>query len=281
MTDQQSSLDSTGASLRKLIESHGHAFQYHCMRQGEQEFAAKRSSWLFEVAEFPVEVRNAQTRIDFILSRRDRPWYLLAECKRADPARSKWAFARAPYVRRNRIPEPYIAERVYNNQGVAGADGVPVGHYFDKAYHVGLELKTGEKGDQSGAGRNAIEEAASQVSRALSGFVNFLGGNLHLLRGDQTVFVFPVIFTTAELWTTEADIGDVVPATGKLLSEVEAARADWVAFQYHLSPGVKHPLRPSTIGQSIGEILDAEYLRTILVVSATAIPKFLAWMSEL
>ena len=53
--------------LRKVINRHGYAFQEAVLRRGQELFEARRSNWIFDSAEVPVEVRGAQTRIDFLL----------------------------------------------------------------------------------------------------------------------------------------------------------------------------------------------------------------------
>lgn len=273
--DGESQSQRVSEGLRKVLDRHGYGFQYAVLRRGQELSEAKKSAWLFEVAEFPVEVRGSGTRIDFVLTHRSGPWQIIAECKRVDPALARWAFAKAPYVRRNRSDEPYFAERVCKESSGFSVTGVRLDRRFDNAYQVALELKTDQSGDGTSSGRSAIEEAASQVCRGVGGMVEFLFTNHHLLTESKPIVLLPVIFTTAELWTTNADLSESDCATGKLPSEVKVEKADWVCLQYHVSPGLKHSHRPPTIGGTLGAILDTEYVRTIAIVNASGIDRFL------
>jgi len=112
------------ALFSKELNRHGYGFQYAVLKKCEEVAAILEknltpATWAPLVSEFPVEVQRAGTKIDFILRRISRwavpgvPVYLLAECKRANPALSNWCFARAPYVHhaRSSTYEPLIVER--------------------------------------------------------------------------------------------------------------------------------------------------------------------------
>jgi hypothetical protein len=69
------------------------------MRYCDELYRKGASRWLFEVAEFPVNVNGADTRIDFVLHAKSA-WghhstYLVCECKRPNPALGEWAFMRS------------------------------------------------------------------------------------------------------------------------------------------------------------------------------------------
>src|SRR5437867_2805939 len=87
------------------VNRQGYAFQFAVLEKAKQLLASGDSSFGFEVSEFPVQIRGAHTRIDFVLLKRDGKLRLVSECKRANPALSNWCFARAPYVRRDRTME--------------------------------------------------------------------------------------------------------------------------------------------------------------------------------
>ena len=72
-------------ALRKVLNRHGYGFHYSVL---QRIGGLRRSGWRFEVAEMPVEVQGMSTRIDFILRRFNTHLYLLAECKRVNPALS-------------------------------------------------------------------------------------------------------------------------------------------------------------------------------------------------
>src|SRR6266478_4374100 len=171
MTDQAKQVQS---GLQKVLDSHGYGFQYSVLNRCLLQFDAKRSAWVFEVAEFPVGANQRETRIDFVLKHPRTSAYLIAECKRANPALSSWAFVTAPYRWRDQTSaHPVRFERVRLAHDEVRAEGINIDHAPD-AYHIGLELRTNERGEPSSHGRGAIDEAVAQVLRGVSGFVDFL-----------------------------------------------------------------------------------------------------------
>lgn len=96
--------DTMTEELRKgllhAINVHGYAFQYSVIKVAENCFKTGTSPWIFEVAEFPVSLKEISLHIDFILRNQYEYSYLVAECKRCDPSLSNWCFIKAPYVGR-------------------------------------------------------------------------------------------------------------------------------------------------------------------------------------
>jgi len=102
MTDEQ--IGQVRNSFQKALNRHGYGFQFSVLKIAEN-LAKKvdrheRSRWNFLFSEVPVEVQGSGTRIDFILSRSRSDlspfFYLICECKRANPKLSNWCFVRAP-----------------------------------------------------------------------------------------------------------------------------------------------------------------------------------------
>jgi hypothetical protein len=103
-----------------------------------------------------------------------------------------------------------------------------------------------------------------------------------------------VIFTTADLWTTEVDLSQSDIQTGNVEPEaVGLLRQAYVMYQYHLSPGIKHQFGKPPLTSELSEILETEptapgrrtrrtsrYVRTVHVVSAVGIAGFLSYLSE-
>jgi hypothetical protein len=262
--------------LRKVLNRHGYGFHYSVLQRAASLHEERRSKWMFEVAELPVEVQGAGTRIDFILRERTRRLYLLAECKRANPALSNWCFVRAPYYRRNQEEGRVVVEEARASLGGEVFTRTSTLTSTKKLYHLGLEVRSGEKGDPSGSGRGAIEEAATQVCRGLSGMVNFLSAHPQILQFDQRDAFLPVIFTTARIWTSEVDLGSADLQTGELeLGTTAVTEEPWIWFQYHLSPGLKHSISADEVPTELGDILDLKYVRTIAVVNSSGIENFL------
>jgi len=97
--------------IRKVLGSHGHAFQYAVLRRAQELFDKGRSTWVFDVAEFPVEGTDKPIHIDFILSNRSNNVYLVIECKRVDPAVGNWCFLKLPYTRRDADEASWCSKR--------------------------------------------------------------------------------------------------------------------------------------------------------------------------
>ena len=271
-------------SFNKVLNSHGYAFQYAVLQQAEVALSTRNSQWVFEAAEVPVVAGNAPTRIDFVLRRTqlagepDSPFYMVAECKRANPSLSNWCFVRAPYVVRNRSHEPFILEHVERDEKGLSTIGIPL-FVLQNAFHVALEVKSG-KGENSAQGRGAVEEAATQVCRGLNGLI-MAETRLRNPVVQNSDFL-PVIFTTANLWTTDANLGETELTSGDIdLDKESFEQQPWVVLQYHMSPALKHPFPPKSATRDFAKLMDLEFIRSIPVVNATAIPQFLRWASQL
>ncbi len=273
-------------SFTKVLNRNGYGFQFSVIKKIHELGKAAKSAWLFETIEFPVEVRGSGTRVDFVLrksARRDKPFFLLAECKRANPGLSNWCFVRAPYVNRNQWgnSEPIFMEHIQrNDDGSISAYAKKrssVGHF----YHIGLEVRSNLKGDPSGETGRSIEDAASQISRGLNGYIETISKNIQILRGHTHADFIPVIFTTAQLWGSEVNLSLADIKTGASdLSGVEFKKLPWLCYQYNLSPGIKHSHSPFEQPAEISDLMDTEYVRTIPVVSPDGIEPFLIWSSH-
>ncbi|MGD1001263.1 MAG: hypothetical protein ABSA67_11265 [Candidatus Brocadiia bacterium] len=263
------------AAFCKTLNSHGYGFHYAVLRKAMVMWNGGQSRWLFEVSEFPVEARGQGTRIDFVLHYNNTDLYLVAECKRANRALVNWCFAKAPFVQRDK-PSDIIAQKIVTSGGgqrrAKIATHYPLPGYV--IYHVALEFRSQEPGDQHGSGRGTIEEAATQVCRGLNGLVNFWAEN-----SARDAIFLPVIFTTARLYTTEIDLSRADLATGTFdPSKGQIKKADWLLYQYHQSPGLRHSLSSvDKIDENrlLGDYLWNESARTIAVVGPTGIEDFL------
>src|SRR5215213_2175879 len=92
-------------SVRKHFETelrkNGFGFQYAVVKK-VNELYRNGSAFIPEVVEFPTAIQGKDTRIDLILSRTPNhtsgynPFIIIAECKRANPAWSRWCFVQTP-----------------------------------------------------------------------------------------------------------------------------------------------------------------------------------------
>lgn len=238
-----------------------------------------------------MEVQGYDSRIDFILSYCPPGGlygFLVAECKRTNPSFNEWLFTKAPYVRRSRTSDTLNVERVrYDDPDVlASTESLSS---FGDIYHVALEAKSNSQGDASG-GRGAIEGAATQVIRGMNGLIQCVSKkeNIAIIQGSLIpAFFIPVIFTTARLWATDADIGKADLESGKVdLASAKVERKPWLWLQYHMSPTLKHSVvrKENTLNLlyqgTLGLLLKQEYSRTIAIVGTDGIDSFLRQSSS-
>lgn len=286
------------ALFQKALNLHGHPFQYAVMRRADKLWEQGRSRWKLVCSEFPVEVQGYHTRIDFILRQGGKkPFrFLVAECKRVNPSYHNWFFARAPYVRRGRVSTDILIEKVHRvgqslEASLSRQDG------SENIYHIPVEVKGVAKGDSQGTGRGAIESAATQVIRGVNGLIECFRKNLRYLPDNSPVTFIPVIFTTARVWATDADIAAADLDTGQVvLASADMYEKPWLWFQYNVSPGLQHTVDryrvnpddmdrdiDSDIGPTdLGDLLEIDYARAIAVVGPNGIDDFFVsqrWIS--
>lgn len=277
-------------SFAKVLSRHGYGFQFSVIRKAHELVSKGRSVWRFVASEFPVEVQGAGTRIDFIL-RRDRtadgfdttPVFLLAECKRANPALSNWCFIRSRYTHDAAWGDVdfFIAECLERDEAESLCVYAKQAFSTQKAYHLGVEVRSGGKGEPSGETGRAIEDAATQVSRHLNGFIKAVAGNPQFMERQALAFFMPVVFTTARLYASKADISLADLLTGKCeLTTDQVEPVPWLYYQYSLSPGLKHSVARKEQPKTVSGLLESEYVRTIAVVSAEGVEDFLSSASR-
>ncbi len=273
--DAKSSPMDLGQSFNKLLDSHGYGFQYSVLEIIKRLHQQGTSKWEFEASEFPVCVRDQDTRIDFVLKCTSE-WLMVAECKRADPKFSNWCFVRAPSVKRNHGVEMLMVDRVEVRGLVVGVQGVGLKRKLDNvAYHIGFPLKSREPNGESSGSRNAIEEAAGQVCRGLNGLIELLLARPPDFIGNYAALL-PVIFTTAKLWVSNCNLASANVEDGSItLPEGDLVEAPWICYQYHVSPRLKHSRELLQHPSELAGALSAYYVRTIPIVNAAGIESFL------
>lgn len=290
MTDEEANLS---ASARKAFDIHGYGFHYAVMRRGEELFQAGQSRWHLVGAEYPVEA-DTSTHIDFVygtgLDTSTRT-YLVAECKRVDPARGRWCFATAPYT----FFDPDNEEVVFDElQCAAGSYGIA--HHprrvrtSRRICHIGRELRSDKAGDGEGGNSKAIDSAVAQVLRGTSGLLGYLRGDSNRFFGEQRCFRFiPVVFTNAEVWTIDVDLGTSDLRTGKLPKDIAVTRHDWIWFVHNRSPAIAPrqpaPTKGTCVSDDLARQLRLEFARSIAIVSSDGIDGFLGqdlagWLSQ-
>ena len=297
MSDQQNqpSLGLTGTDFANAINRHGYPFQYRTLKAARDASDNRSSPWIFQVSEFPVEVRGKPTRIDYVLQRKPSGFarrdvtfeiLLVVECKRANPRMKRWCFARAPYVRRNSSSESLLSEcLIFSHEKQTYTASVSKDSFLpdDSFFHVAQEVKAREEtgDDRSSSGRGAIEGAATQVNLGLNGLVEHLRNERPPFSTDAKMTFIPVIVTTAELFAAGVDLSEGDIELGELdAAKVQLAEKEWLFYQYPVSPGIKHSVPQAKPDPEslidLGKALDANYLRTVAIVQGKHIEKFLA-----
>jgi hypothetical protein len=264
------------AEFLEALNRHGYAFQQAVLHRSHELFHEDRSNWIFDAAEFPIEVQGHASHVDFVLRGKQDSAYLVAECKRVDPALGRWCFARAPFTHRNASPRDLILDQIRQDPNGTLRSSPQRITWATDPYQIGVEVKTNARGDGAGSNRDSIEKAVTQALRGASGVVNHLTSqDWSHVRGMICRFV-PAVFTTAEIWTTDADLTSTDVATGKLPSKgFKASKAGWIWYNYNISPQLRHGL-PRPTAPAIADALTQEAMRSVAIVSPSGIDDFLA-----
>src|SRR5258705_9653601 len=94
-------------SFEETLNRNGFGFQYRVLRECHEASKTWESRWSFLRSEIPVEVRQTNTKIDFILQHAATGSaysdMMICECKRVNPAFARWCFIAAPYTGRNHV----------------------------------------------------------------------------------------------------------------------------------------------------------------------------------
>ena len=262
--------------VRNALDKHGYTFQYAILEYIKTLARTHDLPIVFEVAEFPVAVGSRETKIDFVLRTIGKTHFFVAECKRADPAFARWCFFRAPFVGRNSREHAVLTEQVMRGS----ADDITssskaINYRRDKTFHLGIAVPTQKKGDGGGNPRKAIEDAMNQVMLGVNGLVGHFASDPFQLVVNQPTVLLPVVFTTAELHVSDVDLTNAELETGKLRDDLSLERTDWLLFRYHQSSSHRHSFAPRRGSADLSSALDADFARTVAVVSVDGIKDFL------
>ena len=131
--------------------------------------------------EFPVEINNSNTHIDFILERKDKsefpkknPLFLICECKKANPALSNWCFVKAPFYRDGSNFERIYLEslEIHQNAPLIKTDVHQAWQGVKEVFDIAFSVKSDKEGEGDTKSAN---DAVAQVLRGMNGFINYLG----------------------------------------------------------------------------------------------------------
>lgn len=272
--------------LRNQINTHGYALPQRLAEIIRQlAIGGDMFPWQFQATEFPIEARNNSSRIDIVLKAKASDIFLLIECKRINPAISNWCFVKNKYNKSLNTQQHFVAENIEfmptHNHNIVNMKGKGKEILFDtnhKTYNLGFEIKSSAKGDPQGKARNEdLEKSLEQACRGMNGMIElfakeWFSSNLEV----HNAMLIPVVVTTADLFGTDVDLSKSILETGNYEDSIGLTQEEWVYFQYHQTPGIKHkyynyPTEP----ESVADILYREYTRTIPIVNASAFDKFL------
>ena len=288
---EQSENDELTKVVEKKINNHGYGFHQVVMKRADELYSQHKSKWEFSCSEFPVQSHGRDTRIDIVLSKSEQwgtqrsNYLLIAECKRADPALSNWCFIRSQYKWwRASANNSFYYEKLeilnHVKRVVTSSNYEKVG--LNNSFQIGVEVKSNEKGNGVGYNKGAIEDAIGQVLLGMNGMVNFFSEKAAELSQYSTVFFIPVVFTTANLWECSADLSETDLGTGNIdLPSESMVKKDWLLFDYHQSPSLKHQAPNPASSDSLEKFLVTQYVRTVAVVNALGINSFLQWAGDL
>ncbi len=282
-SDHPPSPAATSQSARHALDRHGYGFQFAVAKT----LRSVSSKWRFEAAELPVDLHGANLHIDIVL--RHPKAVMAIECKRVDPALASWCFARSSFVSMSQTsPHAVCLERIAVPSGASGhhrllatsepRDAVPTPHQ----YHVCLALKGGDRGDGIGAGRSAIDDAITQAVRGANGLVETYVAHPRPseVMQAESLYVLPVVVTTARLLVLNADLADTDLSTGRLPDGVQVEERPWLWFRTMTSSKLRHSIQRSEPSseppvRSLGALADRDYAMSVGVVSAHGIADFL------
>ncbi len=268
-----------GKSVRVVIDQGGYAFHHRVVVEAESAFKAG-SRWALEAVEFPVRVGTKDSRIDLLLRHIERPYYLAIECKRVNPALAQWVFFRFPTIAFERS----AVERIQADGVMGGGGGTSLAEPFcgrsinDRAYHLGLVIKTDAPGDETGKNREELEKATTQAHLGANGLLErWTGGGAVALPQDHWRYVIPAVFTTATVIASNLDLGASTSLeSGTLLGgPIHGQEVGWLFLQSAVSLGIRAGNAVRYQSPDLALALDREMIRTVPIVSAKSIAEFL------
>ncbi|MCZ7652665.1 MAG: hypothetical protein M5U13_16440 [Thermoanaerobaculia bacterium] len=260
----------------KALNAHGHGFQAAVLQRVAYLFEGRRSPWRLAATEFPVDLRGQVTHIDFVLCHRSRQLRLVVECKRANPALSRWCFVRSPITLPMAWRETVAGECVKQvSSGQVRASCDPLSR-SNRLYHLAFEMRCGKPGDPIGSSRGGIDAAVTQVLRGMNGLVDFLARDAAtFLQDAEGVIFLPVVVTTAELWTSAIDLSQTDLASGVFTGDApQPVVMPWLFLQYNQSPSLKHSLPADESGVSLEDFQWIHFTRSVAIVNASGVDDF-------
>lgn len=268
-------MDEIRNGLLTKLQEQGYGFHSAVVNELEGLYQENKSRWLFQTSELPVENNSKETQIDIVLKHNSKPYFMVLECKRANPAYSNWCFVKTHSYRRDQDDEKSIFERVFIDLTTPISRDLSASKLYKDIYDVPIEVKSNKKGNSGGPGKGEINNAVTQVCKSVNGFMNFLNKNNHLIDVENGNVIIPVIITTANLWVGLNNLKESELTTGNI-KDLSITEVSSIALRYHLTPSLTNKLKyKGTTGGKIGDIFERKFTRTIMIVSASGLEDFL------
>ncbi len=274
--------DAKAKAITAGLNRHGYGFQHAVIaeiRRLNVEVFQDRP-WHVLAVEFPVDVGRG-SRVDIVVrvpflkwrdSKQSELVFLTIECKRVNPACGNWCFFKAPFISRMRANRRnwFFARMLF--------DGTPASVSLcdsaEPSFDIGVPIKGNRKGDAWSAGGDEIESA---ITQAIVGATGVMLERVSA-QADRPLVILPAIVTTAVLLACDVDLAEATLSTGEIdVSPASVKEVPYLFLQYHMSPGllVDFPDPPDDVPQELEDILDVMYTRTVPVINANGIEKFL------
>jgi hypothetical protein len=245
-----------------------------------------QSAWKYVASEYPVTgTDGSQTRIDLVL-RRPANVYLCLECKRPHPQFKRWVFfdkecsAYPKHTGR-------LAFEIFHVLSTSSTKGIESARHAIEprqccapcdVFNSYLEasLKRGGGGGWKASHTDTIEDAFRQVIRGHTGFMAklMLGTQPGILRS------IPIVVTTAQLLEAQFDPHTVSLSTGMIEpKDLTLQPMDFCAVNYHADDSLALNSDYAGVLEPKIEIdMWFRQTRSIFIVHAEAINKFLTWL---
>ena len=271
------------------LNEHGFLFQEKC---AEVLKRTDRTKWVVHTTEYPVSIKDRNSRVDIILrdeSSTSYEIYAIIECKRVNPARGYWLFGKPLLPRfskpllinlRAEQPKPsnILIHRAHYAQLKLSFDDVAT-YWIDNWW-----LEIGKRGNKRHASPNPIEDAFIQVCIGVSGVARELELQVGKKPQKFSALFIPVVITTASLYVAEYDLKDVDLTSGSINRDKiyfgprgeKPEKIEWLLVDY----GASRSISPERLDEHIEGISPVEFeeyhKRSIFVVNSEHIVKFFA-----
>jgi hypothetical protein len=255
----------------KALNEHGFLFQLLVRKNNEIQHHLHEDSandWQIVGEEYPVTALDGtQTRIDLVLRhQRSRGFHICLESKRPNPKFKSWLF----------FDEALSVVRTANFFLESSSRIVelekPTVQCKVFRYYVEAAIKRG--GNESVSASDNIETAFRQLIAGSSGLMRHLRAH-----GDpqDTRHSVSALVTAAKLFEVAFDIRAVWSDGTIDPSNLSLVPIDFCAVNYHADDSFRLDGQPQAALRNVVSSLIAEQRRSIFIVQASSMKKFLEW----